>query len=172
MQKKMNLKIKFREGFRPFAPCIIEEDVEKYFESLNHSPYMLFVTSLKKELRMPLPENFNGLNLKEKLYFKKSHLPAITHIDFSARVQTVSEKSNKKLYRLLEKFKECTGHGILINTSFNVRGEPIVCTPEDAFNCFIRTEMDYLVLNNFLVKKSELSNETIDMIPIQKFDKD
>ena len=155
MQKKLNLKIKFREGFRPFAPAVLAEEVKEHFECGFISPYMLLIDWLKPEKRTKLPENYTRLSWNEKLYYIRSHLPAITHIDFTARVQTVHKDTNPRFYKLLKKFKELTGVGVLINTSFNVRGEPIVCSPEDAYLCFMRTEMDYLVLENFILDKRE-----------------
>ncbi len=167
MQKKLNLKIKYRESFRPFAPSVLEEEVSQYFELEKPSPYMLLVQPVKKELWNDLPENYHSLPLMEKLYFQRSTLPAITHIDQSARIQTVSKNTNFRYWQLLSKFKELTGCGVLINTSFNVRDEPIVCTPEDAFRCFMNTEMDCLVIGNYLFLKDgqskwenkEVSNE-------------
>ena len=157
MQKRLNLKIKYRESFRPFAPAVLAEDVSTYFEQEGPSPYMLLVAPVKEELREPLPENYYELPLMERLYVKRSDFPAITHLDFSARVQTVDQKSNPAFHQLLSAFKALTGHGMLVNTSFNVRGEPIVCTPEDAIRCFLHTEMDYLVISNLLVSKLDHS---------------
>ncbi len=153
MQKKLNLKIKYREGFRPFAPSVLAEDVKNYFDLDSPSPYMLLVSDVKESRRKSLPENYNELNLWEKLYIERSDLQPITHLDFSARVQTVHKESNIKYWKLINSFKELTGYSVLVNTSFNVRGEPIVCTPEDAFRCFMSTEMDYLVINNFVLEK-------------------
>ena len=153
MQKKMNLKIKYREGFRPFAPTVLEEDVDKHFELDRPSPYMLLVVPVREEKRTPLPADYNDRALYERLYFLRSDLPAITHVDYSARIQTVNEEVNPRYWHLLQAFKRLTGYGVLVNTSFNVRGEPIVCTPEDAYRCFMRTEMDYLVIGNFLMDK-------------------
>lgn len=158
MQKKMNLKIKFRESFRPFAPAIIEEDIANYCEYSASSPYMLFVMPVKKERCNALPENYNQSDLYTKLYFKRSDVPAITHIDYSARVQTVGKSTNERFWKLIDAFKKITGYGIIINTSFNIRGEPIVCSPTDAIRCFMNTEIDYLVLNNFVLDKSKLSH--------------
>jgi carbamoyltransferase len=155
MQKKLNLKIKYRESFRPFAPSVIAEDCAKHFELEGTSPYMLLVADVKEEKRAPLPDNYNSLPLMERLYTKRSDVQAITHLDFSARIQTVHKETNPKYYQLLEKFREKTGYGMVVNTSFNVRGEPIVCTPEDSYRCFMRTEMDYLVINNFVFSKKE-----------------
>ncbi|MEY2922960.1 MAG: hypothetical protein RL108_1586 [Bacteroidota bacterium] len=154
MQKKLNLKIKNREGFRPFAPSVLYEDFKIYFESKQASPYMLFTSKLKEEFRNSLPEHFENYNLWDKLYTNRSKFPAITHIDFSARIQTVEKQVNPMFHDLLTKIKEISGHGIVVNTSFNVRGEPIVCTPQDAYNCFMRTEMDYLIIDNFLFEKT------------------
>ncbi len=153
MQKKLNLKIKFRESFRPFAPAVLHEDVSEYFELDRPSPYMLLVANVKKERRKPLPENYHNLPIKDKLYYLRSDIPAVTHIDYSARIQTVHKETNPRFYTLLKKFKELTGYSVVVNTSFNVRGEPIVMTPEDAYKCFMRTNMDYLVINNYLFDK-------------------
>jgi carbamoyltransferase len=155
MQKKMNLKIKFREGFRPFAPTVLEEDVQDHFELECPSPYMLLVVPVREEKRIPLPDNYGELGLSERLYFLRSDLPAITHVDYSARIQTVSKDVNPRYWELISEFKRLTGYGVLVNSSFNVRGEPIVCTPEDAYRCFMRTEMDYLVMGDFVLDKSE-----------------
>jgi len=155
MQKKLNLKIKYREGFRPFAPSVLTECCKAYFEMEGDSPYMLLVHPVKKELRKKLPENYNGLNLRDKLYYLRSELPAITHIDFSARIQSVSKETNNRFWNLINEFKKLTGYGVIVNTSFNVRGEPIVCTPEDAYKCLMRTEMDYLVIGNYLFNKKD-----------------
>ena len=132
MQKKLNIKIKYRESFRPFAPSVLEEDCESFFDYKGSSPYMLLVHPVKEDRRKKLPENYHSLPLKEKLYHLRSDIPAITHIDFSARIQTVSKSTNPRYWSIINAFKEKTGYGLLVNTSFNVRGEPIVCTPEDA----------------------------------------
>ena len=155
MQKKMNLKIKYREGFRPFAPSVLEEDIEKFFELDRQSPYMLLVTPIRAEKQIPLPDGFEEKGLYERLYFPRSDLPAITHIDYSARIQSVSRETNPRYWRLIREFKKLTGYGVIVNTSFNVRGEPIVCTPEDAYRCFMRTEMDYLVLGDYVLDKKD-----------------
>ena len=149
MQKKMNLKIKFRESFRPFAPCILEDDLENWFNTSEKNEYMLVVSSIIEKRRIKPNWSLNGL---KKLNFAYSDIPAVTHVDYSARVQTVSKK-NIRLYNLLKAFKELTNCPVLINTSFNLNGEPIVMTPEDACKCFLKTNIDYLVLENFLVKK-------------------
>ena len=155
MQKKLNLKIKYRESFRPFAPSVLEEDSNKYFNIKSHSPYMLLVGNVKNELRNKLPKNYNNIDLYKRLHIKRSKLQAITHLDFSARIQTVSKKFNPRYWNLINDLKLITGYGVVINTSFNVRGEPIVCSPEDAFRCFMNTEMDYLVINDFVYSKKE-----------------
>jgi carbamoyltransferase len=155
MQKRLNLKIKYREGFRPFAPSVLMEECNTYFELGTPSPYMLLVAPVREEKRRPLPEGYEKLELFERLYHLRSEVPAITHVDYSARIQTVHKETNEKYWRLIRAFKEHTGCGLIVNTSFNVRGEPIVCTPEDAYQCFMRTEMDYLVLGDFLFDKKD-----------------
>ncbi|MFM6949087.1 MAG: carbamoyltransferase [Aquirufa sp.] len=155
MQKKLNLKIKYREGFRPFAPSVLAEDVNEFFECDTLSPYMLLVHNVQKKHRKPLPNNYESLEMMEKLYFQRSNLPSITHIDFSARIQTVHKETNPRYYQLISDFKTKTGVGVIVNTSFNVRSEPIVCTPEDAYRCLMRTEMDYLVVGNYLFDKKQ-----------------
>jgi carbamoyltransferase len=154
MQKKLNLKIKYREGFRPFAPSVIAEDAAEYFNLNTPSPYMLLVAPVKELRRTKLPDSYTSLPLMERLYHLRSDIPAVTHVDFSARVQTVHKETNPKYYLLLEKFKALTGYSVVVNTSFNVRGEPPVCTPADAYKCFMRTEMDYLVIGNYLLAKT------------------
>jgi carbamoyltransferase len=153
MQKKLNLNIKYRESFRPFAPTVLEEDYAKYFDISTPSPYMLLVANVREEIRNKMPLNYYELPLRERLYIKRSDLPAITHIDFSARIQTVNKETNPRYWDLINKFKVKTGIGVIVNTSFNVRGEPIVCTPQDAYRCFMRTEMDILVMGNYLFEK-------------------
>jgi carbamoyltransferase len=155
MQKKLNLKIKYREGFRPFAPSVLDEDREEYFELAESSPYMLLVAPVREKLRKPVPENYGSMEMYERLYHLRSDLPAITHVDYSARIQTVDRGTNQRYWKLIKAFKDLTGTGLVVNTSFNVRGEPIVCSPEDAYRCFMRTEMDYLVIQNALFYKSE-----------------
>jgi len=155
MQKKLNLKIKYREGFRPFAPSVLEEDVGEYFELDRESPYMLLVAPVRKDRQKPLPQGYHDKPLYERLYFLRSDLPAITHVDYSARIQSVSRETNPRYWELINEFKQQTGYGVIVNTSFNVRGEPIVCTPDDAYRCFMRTEMDYLVLGNYVLDKKE-----------------
>jgi carbamoyltransferase len=155
MQSVMNLKIKYRESFRPFAPAVLAEDVDNYFELDRPSPYMLIVAPLRPELRVEMTAEQQHLFGIDKLNVRRSQVPAITHVDYSARVQTVHRDTNPPFHALLERFRDRTGCSVLVNTSFNVRGEPIVCTPEDAWRCFMRTEMDYLVLENFLLAKSD-----------------
>ena len=154
MQSVMNLKIKYRESFRPFAPSVLEEDVASQFEMKNKSPYMLLVSPVKKELCTEMTEEQKQLFGIDKLNIPRSTLPAITHVDYSARVQTVSKENNPRYYHLINSFKKLTGCPLIINTSFNVRGEPIVCTPQDAYRCFMRTEMDILVLQNQFLHKN------------------
>lgn len=155
MQKKLNLKIKYREGFRPFAPSVLEEDIGEYFDLDRESPYMLLVAPIRQDRQVPLPENYHDKPLYERLYFLRSDLPAITHVDYSARIQSVSRETNPRYWDLINEFKKLTGYGVIVNTSFNVRGEPIVCTPTDAYRCFMRTEMDYLVLGNYVLDKKD-----------------
>ncbi len=155
MQSVMNLKIKYRESFRPFAPSILAERVADYFEIDHSSPYMLLVAPVKASLRIPMTAEQEQLFGIEKLNIPRSEIPSVTHVDYSARIQTVHKETNPRYYDLISHFEERSGCPILVNTSFNVRGEPIVCTPEDAYRCFMRTEMDYLVLENFLIPKSE-----------------
>lgn len=155
MQKKLNLQIKYREGFRPFAPSVLSEDKGQYFELDKDSPYMLMVAPVKPERRKDLPEGFHEMPLWDKLYHERSDVQSVTHLDFSARIQTVHQETNPRYWRLINAFKEQTGYGLVVNTSFNVRGEPIVCTPYDAYRCFMSTEMDYLVINDYLYCKTE-----------------
>jgi carbamoyltransferase len=155
MQSVMNLKIKYRESFRPFAPSVLWERVPDYFELDSPSPYMLFVAPLRQELRLALPDGHEQLFGIEKLKLRRSELPAVTHVDYSARVQTVHEETNPRYHRLLRAFERLTGCGVLVNTSFNVRGEPVVCSPTDAYRCFMRTEMDYLVVEGFFLDKKD-----------------
>ena len=153
MQKKLNLKVKFRESFRPFAPSVLREDVNRYFELDCDSPYMLLVADIKNEIKVK-DNNPNTLFGIEKLNQKRSIIPAVTHVDYSARIQTVHKETNEKFYELLQAFKKRTGCSVLINTSFNVRGEPIVCNPKDAIKCFLGTDLDILVMNNFIIHKT------------------
>ena len=158
MQSVMNLKVKFRESFRPFAPIVRRERVADYFELDVASPYMLLVAPVKPELRKPLPANLTGLDL---LNSERSTLPAVTHVDYSARVQTVAREGNPLLYDLLLRFEQATGCGVLVNTSFNVRGEPIVCTPDDAYRCFMNTEMDFLIMGSLVIERTGQPQPTI-----------
>lgn len=155
MQRQLNLKIKFREGFRPFAPAVLAEEADYWFEGKTASPYMLLVQPIRNEHRLPLPTNYQWLPMQEKLMVQRSTLPAITHVDFSARVQTVHRETNPAFHALLQAFQQQTGCPVLINTSFNVRGEPPVCTAEEAYICFMRTGMDYLVMENYLFDKTK-----------------
>ena len=155
MQTTMNLKIKFRESFRPFAPSVLEEHVSDYFEIDRPSPYMLLTANVKDEHRLPIPEGSESLFGIDKLKVIRSTVPSITHVDYSARIQSVSKETNPRYHALISKFKEKTDCAVIINTSFNVRGEPIVCSPKDAYVCFMRTDMDYLVLNDYILAKTE-----------------
>jgi len=166
MQEKLNLKIKFRESFRPFAPAIMEDRVSDCFDLTEPSAYMLLVAPVREALRTN-SEHQPPSGILGKLKHRRSALPAITHVDYSARVQTVSATTNPRFYKLLAAFERRTGCPVLVNTSFNVRGEPPVCTPEDAYRCFLRTEMDYLVLGNLLIDKDSRSGglQTADLKP-------
>jgi carbamoyltransferase len=152
MQSVMNLKIKFRESFRPFAPSVLREHVSEWFELDRESPYMLLVAPVHPDRRLPISPDTRGL---ESVNVPRSLLPAITHVDHSARIQTVRRETNPQYYAIIEAFYRQTGCPVVINTSFNVRGEPLVCTPEDAYRCFMRTDMDALVLENFVLLKGE-----------------
>lgn len=159
MQVKLNLKIKFRESFRPFAPSVLFEDVNLYFEIDCESPYMLLVENVQESRRIISKvqnelDKYEG-NMLEIVKQKRSDIPAVTHVDYSARIQTVTKEKNEYYYRLIKAFKEKTGCGVIVNTSFNVRGEPIVCTPQEAYDCFMRTQMDVLVLENMILYKEE-----------------
>ncbi len=165
MQKRLNLQIKFREGFRPFAPAVLAENTNDFFDTPGHSPYMLIVCPVAASRRNAMPSNYHELKLLDKLYLERSDIPSVTHIDYSARIQTVHQDTNPRFHQLISTFGEHTGYPILVNTSFNVRGEPIVCTPEHAFVCFMRTDMDILVLDNFILEKSKQT----DVAPLPKF---
>lgn len=154
MQSRMNLKIKFRESFRPFAPSVLEEDVSNYFDLDRPSPYMLLVAEVAERQRRTLGQQNKSLQGIDKLKLIRSHIPAVTHVDYSARIQTVSQ-DHGRFYTLLKTFKQLTGCSVLINTSFNVRGEPIVCTPQDAYLCFMNTDMDVLVMGNYILSKRD-----------------
>jgi len=155
MQSIMNLKIKYRESFRPFAPSCLVEDVEDLFELDRASPYMLLVANVQERRRKAMTDEQKSFFGIEKLNVPRSDIPAITHIDYSARVQSVDGVDNKPYYDTIQAFKDNTGYGVIVNTSFNVRGEPIVCTPQDAFLCVMRTEMDVLVLENLVLHKTQ-----------------
>ena len=161
MQKNLNLKIKYRESFRPFAPAILREDLSDWFYLNIDSPYMLFVSDIKKSKRIKQRKTNKHLFGIDKLNQKRSTIPAVTHVDFSSRIQTIHKKTNPRFYQLVNEFKNLTGCPILVNTSFNVRGEPIVCTPEDAFKCFMGTDMDALVIENFLLIKEDQDQKYI-----------
>ncbi len=154
MQKKLNLKIKYREGFRPFAPSVLEEEMQTYFDLDCPSPYMLIVAPVQESRCNALPDDYWSQPMYDRLYNLRSDIPAVTHVDFSARIQSVSKETNPRYHTLIDTFRTTQGCGLVVNTSFNVRGEPIVCTPLDAYQCFMRTEMDYLVLGDFLFEKS------------------
>jgi carbamoyltransferase len=155
IQKRLNLKIKYRESFRPFAPAVLAEECAQYFALDEPSPYMLLVAAVQPAHRRPLPPGYHALPLREKLYHQRSDIPAVTHLDYSARIQTVHRETNPDYWRLIDAFRQRTGCGLVVNTSFNVRGEPIVCTPEDAYRCFMRTDMDALVVGDWLFEKQD-----------------
>ena len=162
MQKTLNLKVKYRESFRPFAPSVLREDVSDWFEADYDSPYMLLVDDVKKDKRIEMSEEEESLFGIDKLNIKRSSIPAITHVDYSARIQTVHKETNPKYHALIAKFKEKTGCSVVVNTSFNVRGEPIVCTPEDAFRCFMGTELDILVVGNCILRKEQQDEALVE----------
>jgi carbamoyltransferase len=153
MQAAMNLKIKYRESFRPFAPSVSREHVSEWFELNDDSPYMLFVADVQPAHRREMTMEEHNLFGIDKLNVKRSEIPAVTHVDYSARIQTVRREQNPLYWEIIEAFRRLTGCPIIVNTSFNVRGEPIVCTPEDSYRCFMRTEMDYLVLETCVLDK-------------------
>ena len=153
-QTVMNLKIKYRESFRPFAPTVLEEKVAEYFELDRPSPYMLLVADVRENRRFPQPSRDN-MGMMERLKTRRSDIPAVTHLDYSARIQTVNRHDKPDFYDVIAEFEKLTGYAVVVNTSFNVRGEPIVCTPEDAYKCFMRTEMDVLVMEDFILFKGE-----------------
>ena len=171
MQKELNLKVKFRESFRPFAPSILREDLKNWFDLDCDSQYMLLVSDVKKNIQIPMKDKDKILFGIDKLNIKRSSIPAVTHVDYSARVQTVHKNTNSRYYKLISKFKEITGCPILVNTSFNVRGEPIVCSIEDAFKCFMGTNLDILVCEDFLLYKDRQSRELLIDYK-NKFEKD
>ena len=159
MQKNLNLKVKFRESFRPFAPSIIREDVSKWFELDCDSPYMLLVANVNKSIRKEMTSEEKKLFGIDKLNIKRSDIPAVTHVDYSARIQTVDKNTNPIYYKLLQSFKKITGCPVLVNTSFNIRGEPIVCSVEDAYRCFMGTNLDILICGNFILYKDKQNIE-------------
>ena len=161
MQKELNLKIKFRESFRPFAPSVLREDVSEWFDLDSDSPYMLLVSEVKKDKQIKMNAKDEKLFGIEKLNIKRSSIPAITHVDYSARIQTVHKDTNPRYYELIKEFKKNTNCPVLVNTSFNVRGEPIVCSVEDAFNCFMGTNLDILVIEDFILFKNEQDKSLI-----------
>ena len=162
MQKTLKLRIKYRERFRPFAPSVLREDVADYFDLDEDSPYMLLVAGVKRNRRRSMSEEEQSLFGIDKLNLVRSDIPAVTHVDYSARIQTVHRETNPRCYALIETFKRRTGCPVLVNTSFNVRGEPIVCTPEDAFRCFMGTEMETLLIGNCLLRKPEQTAPRLD----------
>jgi carbamoyltransferase len=172
MQETINLKIKFRESFRPFAPTVIKEKVSDYFEIDRESPYMLLVAPVKKEIHKKMTDEQNKLFGIDKLHIVRSSIPAVTHVDYSARIQTVNKNDNPLYHEMIEKFYKKYKCPVIINTSFNVRGEPIVCTPEDAYLCFMRTNMDYLILGNFLLEKKEQKPLDKDIDWLKKYELD
>jgi carbamoyltransferase len=155
MQKLLNLKVKYRESFRPFAPAVLREDVAEWFDIDEDSPYMLLVADVKKEHRIAMTDEQTRLFGIDKLNVPRSTIPAVTHVDYSARIQTVHKDTNPPYYALIRRFKELTGCPVIVNTSFNVRGEPIVCTPEDSFNCFMGTDIEVLAVENCILEKHE-----------------
>ena len=161
IQKELNLKVKFRESFRPFAPSVLREDLNDWFELDCDSPYMSLVSNVKKNIQIPMNAKDHKLFGIDKLNIKRSSIPAVTHIDYSSRIQTVHQETNPRYYKLLKKFKEITNCPVLVNTSFNVRGEPIVCSIEDAFRCFMGTNLDILVCENFIMYKEEQNNNLL-----------
>jgi len=162
MQKTLNLKVKYRESFRPFAPSVLREDVTNWFELDYDSPYMLIVDDVKEDKRIIITEEEESLFGIDKLNIKRSSIPAVTHVDYSARIQTVHKKTNPKYHALITMFKEKTDCSVVVNTSFNVRGEPIVCSPEDAFRCFMGTELDMLVVGNCILRKEQQDKTLIE----------
>lgn len=161
VQKQLNLKVKYRESFRPFAPSVLREDVSEWFQIETDSPYMLLVADIAKDKQLEMTEEQKKLFGIEKLNVPRSDIPAVTHVDYSARIQTVHKETNAKYHALISEFKKLTGCPVLVNTSFNVRGEPIVCSPEDAFNCFMGTDIEFLVVGNYIMRKEDQSKSLI-----------
>jgi carbamoyltransferase len=172
MQSHLNLKIKRRESFRPFAPSVLAEEASQWFELDGVSPYMLLTANVRESKRLPADENWNRLAGLDKLKQERSLIPATTHVDYSARVQTVTEEHSPMYYRMIRKFDEKYGCPVIINTSFNVRGEPIVGTPEHAYVCFMRTNMDYLLVGNFLLEKKDQKPLDKDIDWLKEFELD
>jgi carbamoyltransferase len=168
----MNLKIKFRESFRPFAPSVLRERVSEYFDLKEESPYMLLVAPVAQSCRREMTAEEQKLFGLQKLLTIRSTIPAVTHVDYSARVQTVTEEDHPLYYRMIKKFEEKYGCPVIINTSFNVRGEPIVGTPEHAYLCFMRTNMDYLIVGNFLIEKKDQKPLDKDIDWLKEFELD
>jgi carbamoyltransferase len=161
MQKNLNLKVKYRESFRPFAPAVLFEKVSEWFEINSESPYMLLVADVKKSKQLQMTNEQKNLFGIDKLNVKRSSIPSVTHVDYSARIQTVHKETNPTFYKLIEEFEKITKYPVLVNTSFNVRGEPIVCSATDAFNCFMGTDLDVLVCNNFILYKQDQSDDLL-----------
>jgi carbamoyltransferase len=172
MQEIMNLKIKFRESFRPFAPSVLSESVSDYFEIDRESPYMLLVAPVRESIRRQITDEEKRVFGLDKLHVNRSVIPAVTHVDYSARIQTVHPETNPLYYRMIQKFNDKYGCPVIINTSFNVRGEPIVCTPQDAYQCFMRTNMDYLIMSHFLIEKKEQKPLDKDIDWLKEFELD
>jgi len=168
----MNLKIKYRESFRPFAPTVLKEKATEWFDLQEESPYMLLVAPVKEDKRIKPDVSETQLKGLDKLKGRRSVIPAVTHVDYSARVQTVKREDNPLYYDMINSFYKKTGYPVIINTSFNVRGEPLVCTPEDAFRCFMRTEMDYLIMGCFLLDKKEQKPHVSDVQWKKEFELD
>jgi carbamoyltransferase len=162
MQRLLNLKVKYRESFRPFAPSVLREDVSQWFELDDDSPYMLLVADVAADRRRQMTTEEQALFGIDRLNVPRSEIPAVTHVDYSARVQTVHRETNPRYHALITRFKELSGCPVLVNTSFNVRGEPIVCTPEDAFRCFMGTELDTLVVGNHFLEKARQSSALVE----------
>jgi carbamoyltransferase len=167
MQKNLNLKVKYRESFRPFAPVVLFEKVSEWFELNTESPYMLLVADVKKSKQLQMTNEQKNLFGIDKLNIKRSSIPSVTHVDYSARIQTVHKETNPIFYQLIEEFEKITKCPVLVNTSFNVRGEPIVCSVVDAFNCFMGTDLDVLVCNNFIIYK-DLQNKILNKDYVSK----
>tara|TARA_B100000959_G_C14579211_1_gene459226 strand:- start:88 stop:603 length:516 start_codon:yes stop_codon:yes gene_type:complete len=161
MQKKLNLKIKFRESFRPFAPSVLNDEASKWFNLNCDSPYMLLVADVKDEIKIEMTENEKKLFGIEKLNTKRSSIPAVTHVDYTARIQTIHKDTNPKYYSLVKKFMQITQCPVIVNTSFNVRGEPIVCSIEDAYGCFMGTDLDILACENYILYKEKQNQELL-----------